>query len=303
MLGTITQPLIDGLTALQRMFKLTVQNIIIGLLLAQIAWFKFQISLDNGIAALKENFPNAVKAVKAIGTAIDELWQLVKGVFGSEWKELLAAAALVLTVTVAPAIWAAATAMWGFAAGVLAATWPVLATIAGVYLLIKAFEFLYTLMETEDLAAAAVDMFGGLIAGVWKAGKLFVNAIIDIGKAGIAGFKAIFKMKSPSKVMAELGINVVQGLEQGVTKESDSAQAAIAGAGGDPAAALGRDPAAGVPAGAARSSGTAVNIATLNVQVGGKASTEDARNIAQSIKRELEAILQTVAVQTGATLA
>jgi hypothetical protein len=303
MLGQITQPLINGLTELQRLFKLTVQNIIIALLKAQIAWVKFQIALDAGIAAAKENFPNAVKAIEAVGTVIDELWQLTKDVFGSEWKELLGAAAAVLVVTVAPAIWAAATAMWGFAAGVVAATWPVLATIAGVWLLIKAFEYLYDFMESEDFGALVSDMFMGLINGLWKFGKIFVEGLAKIGSAGIAGFKAIFGMKSPSKVMAELGVNVVQGLEQGVTKESDSAQDAIARAGGDPGAAAARDPAANVPAGAARAAMTSVNIATLSVQVGGKANSEDAKSIAQAVKRELEAILQTVAVQTGASLA
>jgi hypothetical protein len=301
LLGTITQPLVDGLAALSRLFKITVQEIIIALLSAQVAWLKFEIGLTAGIKAVREKFPNAVRAVEAVGTAISRLWDLVKEAFGSEWKELLGAAAAVLLVTVAPAIWAAATAMWGFAAGVLAATWPVLATIGAVYLLIKAFEFLYDFMESEDFGALVADMFSGLIKGIWKFGEVFVDAIADIGKAGIAGFKAIFGIQSPSKVMAELGINVVQGLERGVTKESDSAQSAIAAAGGDPTAAS--DPTAAVPAGAARTGGAAITIAALNVQVGGNASTEDARNIAQAVKRELESILQTVAVQTGASFA
>ena len=189
MLGTITQPLVDGLTGLQRLFKLAVQNIIIALLTAEIAWLKFEIGVSAGIQVFKEKFPNAVKAIDAVGTAISKLWGLVKEAFGGEWKELLGAAAAVLLVTVAPAIWAAATAMWGFAAGVLAATWPVLAVIGGVYLLIKAFEFLYDFMESEDFGALVSDMFSGLMKGIWKFGEIFVDAIADIGKAGIAGFK------------------------------------------------------------------------------------------------------------------
>jgi hypothetical protein len=304
MLGQITQPLVDSLTDLQRLFKVVVQNIIIALLSAEIAWLKFQIATRDGIAILKEQFPNAVKAIEAVTGAFGKLWDAVKGVLGSEWKEIVTAAAAVLAYVLAPSIWAASAAAWSFASAVLAATWPVLAAIGAVYLLIKAFEFLYDLWGATDWGELGIKIIDGVMGALTKLKAIFVDSLIDIGKAGIAGFKSIFGIQSPSKVMAELGVNVVQGLEHGVTKESDSAQSAIAAAGGDPTAAAGGDPTAAVPAGAARAGGGAsVSIATLNVQVGGNAGTEDARNIAQAVKRELESILQTVAVQTGASFA
>jgi hypothetical protein len=297
-LGYLVQPLVNGLEQLSRLFKIFVQEAIIGLLLAENAWLRFQIALDQGITAFKEKFPNAVKAVQAVGTVIEELWRLVKDVFGSEWKELLGAAAAVLVVTVAPAIWAAATAMWGFAAGVLAATWPVLATIAGVWLLIKAFEYLYDFMESEDLGALVANIFSGLLNGVKRWGGIWVDAFVGIGKAAIAGFKSIFKMQSPSKVMAELGVNIVKGLEQGVDKEGAKAEDAIAGMAGEPIPVPNMANLRTATAGGG--GGSTINIAALNVQVGAGASKGEAKSIAEAIKRELESILETVTVQMGA---
>jgi len=306
MLGTITQPLVDGLTALSRLFKITVQEIIIALLTAEVIWLKFQIATQTGIAMLKEKFPNAVKAIAAVGTALDKLWETVKSVLGDEWKELLTAGAGVLLYMVIPSLWAfagtavsacaaAVVAFAGLAVSVIAATWPFILAVGAVYLLIKVFEYLWELFTTADFGQLGIQIIDGLVNGLKRAKEIFIDSLVDIAKAGIAGFKSIFGMQSPSKVMAELGVNVVQGLEQGVSKESDSAQDAIANAGGDPTAA--------VPAGAARAGGAAITIASLTVQVGGNASAEDARNIAQAVKRELESILETVAVQTGAAFA
>lgn len=305
-LGMVTQPLVDGLTVLSRMFKIFVQDTIYALLLAENAWLKFQLALQAGIAVLRKMFPNALKAFDALTEGIDKLWQMAKSVFGDEWKEVLGAAALVLTVTFAPALWAAASAMLGFAAGavaagvaaagaILAVAWPFIATVAAVYLLIKAVELLWDLFTTEDWGQLGIQIIDGIAAGLTKAKDVFVNMLGGIAKAGIAGFKSIFGMASPSKVMAELGINVVKGLEQGVDDESSKAEAAIAGAGGDPSAAVPKGAAAG-------RMGTTISIAQLNVEVGPGASKSDARSIADAIKRELETILETVAVQTGAVV-
>jgi hypothetical protein len=146
-----------------------------------------------------------------------------------------------------------------------------------------------------------IKIIDGVMGSLTKLKDLFVTAMVDIGKAGIEGFKAIFGMQSPSKVMAELGVNVVKGLEQGVDKEDAKAKEAIAGAGGEPSTRA--DMVASVPAGAAtRGSGTTIAISQLNVEVGAGASKSDARSIADAIKRELETILETVAVQTGAVV-
>jgi len=307
MLGYIVQPLINGLTALSRIFKIFVQDAIIALLLAENAWLKFQRAIDEGIAILKEKFPAITKAFDSVSDALDKLWGNVKKVFGGEWKEILTAAATVLLVTFAPALWAAAAALWGFAAGAVAAgvaaagaalavAWPILLGVAAVYLLIKAGELLWQLFTSDDWGELGIKIIDGLVNGLKRAKEVFVGAMKDIANAGIEVFKSVFGMSSPSKVMAELGVNVVKGLEKGVDAESEEAAAKVGAAGGDPTALVPRGAAAGGAAGAT------INIAALNVEVGAGASKSDARSIADAIKRELETILETVAVQTGAVV-
>ena len=302
LLGYVVQPLVNGLEQLTRLFKILVQEIIIALLLGENAWLKFQLAFDTGLKVLKEMFPNATRAFEAMSKAIQGAVDLVLDLFGSEWKEVLGAAAAVLLYTFAPALWAGTTAMVSFAASAIAAgfsiaaawiaaTWPFLLAVGAVYLLIKAIELLWDLWKSTDWGQLGIQIIDGIVNALKRMKAIFVDSVVDIAKAGIDGFKAIFKMQSPSRVMAELGVNVVKGLTTGVDAEADNAQKAIETMATPPAGSL---------AGMGRGGGSTINIAALNVQVGAGASKGEAKSIAEAIKRELESILETVTVQMGA---
>jgi TolA-binding protein len=358
MLGTITQPLVDSLTALSRIFKLVVQNIIIGLLQAQIAWLRLQLGFRAGVevlgrdfAALKQKLVNEFTAIadgfkaavdrvleysdlltaavtvaaakwlykmapaiwanvlamgayaKQQGLALARMAKELPAAIAGTTKALLASGLAALQtaarflIGLIPAIITATVGFWNMAVAVFAATWPFVLAVVAVWAFIKLLRFLWDWsmsVKWEDIGASIWEGITGWLSG---AKEWFANSFKSLAEAGANAFKKVFGIASPSKLMKEYGKNITAGLTLGVEDGAPDAAASIAAAGGDPAAA--------VPAGAAARVGgsTTVSIATLNVEVGGNASTEDARGIAQAVKRELESILETVAVQTGASFA
>lgn len=69
------------------------------------------------------------------------------------------------------------------------------------------------------IEACGGDIIKGLLKGIWDAIKGIGSWIVNnIGKPFIDGFKSVFKIGSPSKVMEEMGGYIVQGLYNGITK-------------------------------------------------------------------------------------
>lgn len=62
----------------------------------------------------------------------------------------------------------------------------------------------------------ASSILQGLIDGIGSGIGSVVSAITGLGGKMIDGFKSLFKISSPSKVMEEMGTNIVDGLDEGI---------------------------------------------------------------------------------------
>jgi hypothetical protein len=103
-----------------------------------------------------------------------------------------------------------------------------------------------------DAYAAATGAGGsivdGLVAGVMAGAGAFLDAIGGLASSGLAKFKGIFGIASPSKVMLEHGDqNIAGALATGVDRGADKVDASMSrlGGGAKPGAAGGKDGAGG----------------------------------------------------------
>lgn len=72
------------------------------------------------------------------------------------------------------------------------------------------------------------ELIRGLIEGMFNIGNLLWNAIKGIGQGIVNGFKKLFGIHSPSKVMAdEVGRNLALGIEEGLVDNLKSVNGAI----------------------------------------------------------------------------
>lgn len=206
----------------------------------------------------------------------------------------------VLTGTLIPA----ATAAWAFVAPFLAAAAPFLA--AGAALAFLAYqirelakvwdgELFFATLKADltalgafftGLATQAIDwgrnLVGGLVAGITESAGSAVAAIRDMGAGVINGALDIFGIQSPSKVFAEQGRYIDEGLAMGVEDHQDLAfasaesladgvvaeadMAAAAGAGINQAGVANVGAAAGAALGGA-SGGAGASVGSVNVTI------------------------------------
>lgn len=76
-----------------------------------------------------------------------------------------------------------------------------------------------------SLLRAGVDLIAGLVRGLWQAGASVGSALLDIAKGAINGFKAFLGIKSPSRLFAGFGGDVVAGLARGLGQSAPVARA------------------------------------------------------------------------------
>ena len=74
-----------------------------------------------------------------------------------------------------------------------------------------------TSSEGKGLASSILQ---GLIDGLGAGITGVVNAVKTVGQSLISGFKDLFNINSPSKVMEELGGNIVDGLDEGISNSN-----------------------------------------------------------------------------------
>lgn len=74
-----------------------------------------------------------------------------------------------------------------------------------------------TSSEGQGLASSILQgLIDGLSAGIGNV----VTAVQNVGQSLISGFKDLFNINSPSKVMEELGGNIVDGLDEGISNSN-----------------------------------------------------------------------------------
>lgn len=85
----------------------------------------------------------------------------------------------------------------------------------------------YSPLIVEKVVELGGHIIKGLIKGFFSAIGGVGDAIADIGKTILDGFKKVFKIQSPSRVMRdEVGRYIVQGVAEGITKDMSAEEAA-----------------------------------------------------------------------------
>lgn len=107
---------------------------------------------------------------------------------------------------------------------------------AGLGIIWGAFlELLQTILNrimqwSSEMEAAGKDLISGLLEGIWNSIKGIAQWIDDhICRPFINGVKAAFGIHSPSTVMAEIGIDIINGLKNGVVNSFSAIWEAVDG--------------------------------------------------------------------------
>ena len=136
-----------------------------------------------------------------------------------------------------------------------------------------------------DFVAAASNMVTGLINGLVVGTSRLQAAMVRMAQAGIRSFQAAFGISSPSSVFAGFGMNITEGLAQGIERGSPAAGDAVSGL-------------IDAPVGGARIGATSIAIGDVNINAGDSAN---ARELAIAFRDELANVLEGVSIELGAT--
>ena len=90
----------------------------------------------------------------------------------------------------------------------------------------------------NEFKKAGINAAKGLVAGLKKKESTLVKAITALAKKMVAALKKQLKIKSPSQVMAGVGIDTIQGIMQGINEEKDKLNGLIENVGSGMASAL-----------------------------------------------------------------
>lgn len=201
-------------------------------------------------------FSGVVSVLKAGWSALGAIWDNVKGSLTILWMSLkgIFSDAMVLKgiktifTAIAAAVVFVIVAVASFVASIINAVSFVVAGIATVIGAIMSI-----IGEVTSVGQAIADgLTNGLDPGA------FIAKMGDMASAGLAAFKDMLGIASPSKVMMEMGRHTADGFSQGVDDGSEGAQASMA-AMVDPAAAAGKG------GGGGKGKGKSVTIGTLNI--------------------------------------
>lgn len=83
------------------------------------------------------------------------------------------------------------------------------------------------------LKDAGVNIIGGVLQGIMSGADWIKNEIIKHGTNAWNAFRSFFGIRSPSRLMAEAGRDIMQGLTMGIRENGDGASEAMLGSGED----------------------------------------------------------------------
>lgn len=136
-----------------------------------------------------------------------------------------------------------------------------------------------------DLSSIGISLVDGLIGGIAEGRERLLSTIRTLGVDARNTLVSVLEIGSPSRVFAELGMQIPRGLAQGVQQAAPIAAGAIEDLGGVPTLR------------SAPSSTTSIAIGDIHVHMTG---APDAGAIAERLRDELARVLDGVAVEMGA---
>lgn len=163
---------------------------------------------------------------------------------------------------------------------------PILAPLLALGVAFTTISSAIGVLTSTDWGELGTAIKDGLLGPLREVSEFFST----LGKDIKAKFAKEIDAHSPSKVFEQFGKDISMGLKVGVDSNADQAQGSVAAAAATPALA-GR--------GGGGGGGGAVSIGEIVINMGG-AGAGGARELAEQVKRELERVLQGVAMQLGA---
>jgi len=141
------------------------------------------------------------------------------------------------------------------------------------------------LVAFSDAAPAIAGQFiAGLVLGIKDGIVSVVGAMGELGTAAIDSVKGVFQIKSPSRVMAEVGGYVSEGFVQGVDAGAPAASAAVANV---------VSPTALGSLGAGAGSGAMFSVGGITINVNGIAGG-DVEGVAAAVREEIEEAMRVI---------
>ncbi len=156
----------------------------------------------------------------------------------------------------------------------------------------SAFVFIATL--PTQLFNLGVDLVQGLIGGIQSRVASAIEAIKQLGWNIQNAFRQAMGIASPSKVMAELGLNLSEGLAVGISANDNVVQAATV----DTARVSEHAAASAGAAGGGRGGNLTLNMG-VERQAGGESDEAFAERIGAVVQRKLDGFFEGVALATG----
>jgi hypothetical protein len=321
---TLIQPLFDSATKALPFIELFFDGIVEGALDVEIAfltvrnWWRktfgpeTKATTDDYMSAfetgknLVEGFAGAIVSVSALmlgrfafataGMAVDLIKALVKMTVAT-WAWVFE--------TVIPAMATAATAIGAVVVEAALIAAPFILAAAAVFGLFKILELFYVIWREIDWVDLGRSMWKGIVDGLTAGLDFIKNAMSKLALGAMSAFKDVLKIHSPSMVFADLGVEIPKGVEQGVAQGTPEAQRAVDDMVTVPK--IAPAPAAAGPgaesplaaAGSASGSGATITIGEIVIHT----NSDKPRELATAFRRELESVLEGVALQMGARVA
>lgn len=139
--------------------------------------------------------------------------------------------------------------------------------------------------RTTDFTALGSALADGIVRGLQTGANRVTQAVRGLASQARGALESALGIASPSRVFAELGVQIPAGLAQGVERGSGAAQDAVDGMVGPPALARG---------------GTTTHVSIEGGIHVHAQSGDQARQIAESIREQLAEILEGLGVSIGA---
>lgn len=147
----------------------------------------------------------------------------------------------------------------------------------------------YNVLRDVDWGALGTSLIEGLVRGLRRGRDLVVNTVRGLATSATDALTSALGIHSPSRVFANLGVQIPRGLAAGVDAGTPSAQGAVESMVSVPA-----ESGAG-----ASSRGAVMSFSFGDIHIGGHGG-ESGRAMAESFREELVRVLQGAALEMGA---
>ncbi len=156
-----------------------------------------------------------------------------------------------------------------------------------IYGLVRAGMAVYEWFQGVDWSALGTSILDGIVGGLTAGADLLMESVRALATGAAGAFKDALGIASPSRVFADLGLQVSRGVAQGVDEGAPDADRAVTGMLSTPQA-QGR---------AAAQSSVSIAVGDIHIHAGANASPRD---MAVSVRDELARVLEGLAIQVGA---